>query len=151
MSKLASQYKKFMKELEDNIENKEDYNHIKSEISKLFMIFFNEIDEMKQIYENKIDTILERQSNFNEKITKIENMLNNIQKDIYMDETADFEIICPYCNKEFVIQLDELKDEVECPECKNTIELDWNDCGDECSDGCPGCQGNNNQDEDDDM
>lgn len=151
MSKLASQYKKFMKELEENIENQEDYNHIKSEISKLFMIFFNEMEEMKELYENKIDAILERQSTFNEKITKIEGILGNIQKDIYMDETSDFEIVCPYCDNEFVVQLDELKEEVECPECKNIIELDWNDCGSECGGDCEGCHGHDNQDEDDDM
>lgn len=155
MSKLANEYKKFMKDLEQNIENKEDYDHIKSEISKLFMVFFNELDEMKGMYEKKIDAILERQSNFDEKITRIENSLNNIQKDIYLDESSDFEILCPYCNNEFVIELDEIKDEVQCPECKNTIELDWNDIDDEGCDGeCSHCQGHDcldDYDEDDEM
>lgn len=153
MSKLTSQYKKFMKDLEENIENVEDYNLIKSELSKLFMIFFNEIDEMKDLYEKKIDAILERQSSFNEKINKVEGILNNIQKDIYLDETSDFEITCPYCEKEFIIQMEELKDEVECPECKNLIELDWNgDISDCPENGCPGCKNNDcNYDEDDDM
>lgn len=152
MSKLANQYKKFMKELEQNIENKEDYNRIQAEVSKLFVLFLDEMDEMKESYENKIDTILERQSDFDEKITRIESVVNNIQRDIYMDEGSDFEILCPYCGNEFVVQLDELKDEVECPECKNLIELDWNDCEDnECDGNCHGCNGNDHYDEDDDM
>lgn len=154
MSKLESQYKKFMKELEENIENKEDYNHVKSEISKLFMIFLNEMDEMKELYEDKINTILERQIEMSEKVNKLEGSVNGILKDIYMDESADFEILCPYCEKEFVVQLDELKDEVECPECKNLIELDWNECGDEgCGHDCHGCHGHHDDDydEDDDM
>lgn len=151
MSKLSNQYKKFMKDLEENIENKEDYEYIKNEISKLFIMFINEIDEMKEIHENKINAILERQTEFNEKIIKIENALNNIQKDIYMEDIADFEILCPYCNKEFVIQLDELRDEVECPECNNTIELDWNDSENDCGEGCPGCGHHNHYDEDDDL
>lgn len=153
MSKLANQYKKFIKSLEENIQNQEDYKKIQDEVSKLFMLFLNELDEIKESYENKIDTILERQSDFDEKITRVETALNNIQKDIYMDDDdcSDFEILCPYCGNEFVVQMDELNDEIECPECKNLIELDWNDCDDECNGNCHGCQGSNNYDEDDDM
>ena len=153
MSKLANQYKKFIKSLEENIQNQEDYKKIQDEVSKLFMLFLNELDEIKESYENKIDTILERQSDFDEKITRVETALNNIQKDIYMDDDdcSDFEILCPYCGNEFVVQMDELNDEIECPEGKNLIELDWNDCDDECNGNCHGCQGNNNYDEDDDM
>ena len=107
MSKLANQYKKFIKSLEENIQNQEDYKKIQDEVSKLFMLFLNELDEIKESYENKIDTILERQSDFDEKITRVETALNNIQKDIYMDDDdcSDFEILCPYCGNEFVVQM----------------------------------------------
>ena len=43
MSKVTNQYKKFMKDLEENIENKEDYEYIKGQMSNLFMMFFNEL------------------------------------------------------------------------------------------------------------
>ena len=46
-------------------------------------------------------------------------------------------------------------EEVECPECKNTIELDWSgnledDCQGNCS-HCAGCDEHDFDDEDDDM
>ena len=81
-------------------------------------------------------------------------------------DNFDFEITCPYCNYEFFVDIDENKTEIECPECKNTIELDWSgDIEDEPKEnktknsnfqgGCPGCHGcgsfNIKKDEDDDM
>lgn len=120
-------------------------------MTNLFMIFFNEVDSLKELYEEKVDTILARQGAIEEKVTKMEGTLNNIEKDIYLDDedTSDFEIVCPYCNNEFIIEMEELKDEVQCPECKNMIELDWND-DEGCDDNCSGCHGHCH-DEDDDM
>ena len=49
------------------------------------------------------------------------------------------------------------KTEIECPECKNIIELDWSgnldDEDDGCSGHCCGCSGcgDDTSDEDDDM
>ena len=49
---------------------------------------------------------------------------------------------------------DELKEEIECPECHNIIELDWDeeDCGGCCS-SCGICDEEDEEenDEDDDM
>ena len=73
---------------------------------------------------------------------------------IYSGEGFDFEIVCPYCEYEFIIDADEDKNEVECPECNNTIELDWSGdlCDDEgCSGHCHGCSSCGDSDEDDDM
>ena len=57
----------------------------------------------------------------------------------------DFEIVCPYCNNEFVTDLklmNEEKTEIRCPECNNIIELDWNDDEDEgCQGHCDACHG----------
>ena len=59
-----------------------------------------------------------------------------------------------YCNYEFFIDIDENKTEIECPECKNSIELDWGaengeDGNHSCHGDCHGCHGCS--DEDDDM
>ena len=151
MDNMTSQYKKILKDLEKNIKDKEDFEYVKNQMTNLFMIFFNEIDNLKELYEEKVDTILARQSAVEDKINKMEGTLKNIEKDIYLDEeeTADFEIVCPYCNNEFIIEMDELKDEVQCPECKNMIELDWND-DDCCDDEYSGCHGHCKDEHDDD-
>ena len=56
------------------------------------------------------------------------------------EDGFDFEIICPYCNAEFIADV-ESKSNIKCPECQNTIELDWNG-GEEinpCSGHCSSC------------
>ena len=75
-------------------------------------------------------------------------------KTVYLLDTGDtmFEIVCRYCENEFVIEADEDKKEIECPEYKNIIELDWSGdlCeDDECSGHCHGCSGCGDSDEDD--
>ena len=88
-----------------------------------------------------------------DKIDKMQQVISHIENDIYSDEAFDFEIVCPYCEYEFVIDADEDRREIECPECKNTIELDWTgDLDDDgCSGHCHGCLGCDDSDEDDDM
>ena len=77
--------------------------------------------------------------------------IKTMEKELYIDEDSDFSITCPYCNNEFIVECEELKDEIECPECNNIIELDWGDgcsCGDdECGHDCSHCH----HDEEDDM
>ena len=76
-------------------------------------------------------------------------MIDNIEKEIYAEDGFDFEIVCPYCNYEFVIDMDENQKEVKCPECNNIIELDWsgNPEDDECTGHCSGCTGCYSEDE----
>lgn len=103
----------------------------------------NLLKEMKEIKEN--------QKIMNEKMEKMQQVIDHIESDIYAGEGFDLEIVCPYCEYEFVIDADMDKDEIECPECNNIIELDWSGdlCDDECCSGhCHGCS---SCDEDDDM
>ncbi len=92
----------------------------------------------------------------------MQQVIDNIEKDIYSEDGFDFEIVCPYCDYEFIIDLDENKTEIECPECQNIIELDWTGDIDEenqnqdkqhgCNGSCHGCSGcDEDDDEDDDM
>lgn len=109
--------------------------------------------------EKKLDLILQKQQELENKMNKMENIINKIESDIYLDEGFDFEIVCPYCNNEFITDIDENKTEVTCPECENIIELDWTgdkdgefSCGPEGCAGCAGCgQVEEPTDEDDDM
>lgn len=106
------------------------------------------LKELKEIKEN--------QKEMNKRMEKMQHVIDNIENDIYAGEGFDFEIVCPYCEYEFVIDADENKTEVECPECKNIIELDWSGDLDEldddcCSGHCHGCSSCDNSDEEDDM
>lgn len=156
MDKMTSQYKKFLKNISEGLQSKEDFEFVKGEISKLFVLFFDEIDSMRELYEDKLEALLQRQTAFEEKIEVIEDSLKHIEKDIYVGEDGcvcnNFEIVCPYCEKEFILETEELNDEIECPECKNIIELDWNDEYGNCEDeGCSCCDSHCHNDEDEDM
>lgn len=105
----------------------------------------------------EISEIKENQKIANEKIEKIQNTIDDIEKDIFSDDTCgyEFEIVCPYCEYEFLIDTTDNK-EVKCPECNNLIELDWSGNLDEEATGCEGkCCGCTEckevSDEDDDM
>lgn len=124
------------------------------------------IPENKKL-EQQIETLLgevkelkENQKLMTNKLEKMQQVIDHIESDIYSDEGFDFEIVCPYCEHEFVIDANEDKNEVECPECKNVIELDWtgdlyDDEEDGCSGHCCGCSGcgdsSDEENEDDDM
>ena len=156
MSVFKDNYTSFLKDMEENIKNKEDLEYIKKRFEQLYNQIEssssnNKIAEM----ENKLKDLENKQNEIDEKFERIEEVVSNIEKDIYSEEGFDFEIVCPYCNYEFVIDVDEEKTEVECPECKNIIELDWSGDLDYdhlgCNGGCSSCHGCGPDDEDDDM
>lgn len=111
----------------------------------------NLLKEIKELKEN--------QKIMNEKMDKMQQVVDHIKTDIYDDEGFDLEIVCPYCEHEFVIDSDEDQNAIECPECKNIIELDWSgDLYDEEDDGCSGhccgcsgCGDSDEENEEDDM
>ena len=132
-------------------ENKEEYTKILEEINNKIS---NIEDRLKILESNE------------EKITAIlgqlQSEVSEIEGDIYDGEEQDgefeFEIVCPYCNTEFITDIaliNQEKNEIKCPECNNIIELDWNDeengCSGDCSHGCHGCGHDHFEDEDDDM
>lgn len=164
MAKLKEEYEQFLKDMENNIKNPEDLQYIKKRFEKFVTLVLNDFDTTMTQKEQRLDKIEKNHEEILQKMTKLEQIIQNIEKDIYSDDGFDFEIVCPYCNYEFIIDIDENKTEVECPECKNIIELDWNGdvekdsenfgCSGSCS-HCSGCddidEENNEEDEEDDM
>ena len=151
MSNLNVKFKKILEDLEQNIKNKEDLEYIKVQIFNLYNMFFDEINRIEEMTATRMETIAGSQAVLQEKVEKLESELKLMEKELYIDENSDFSITCPYCNNEFIVECEDLKDEIECPECNNIIELDWGDeCGchdDECGHDCSHCH----HDEEDDM
>lgn len=142
MSVLSDNYKKIIAEIETKITNPEDLEFVKEKISELSMIFMSAIDNFTDKADEKMKQIEEKQKNIEEKMNKVEEAINEIEADIYVDDDSnfDFEIVCPYCDYEFVTSIDG-ENEIICPKCNNVIELDWNDEDeDECCSGhCHSC------------
>lgn len=149
MSELSSKYKKILNNIEKKITNKDELEYIKEQIYAITALFLDELDKLVELSESKMQDLVKNQLELQEKISKIENSVGEIEKDMYLEneEEFDFEVTCPYCNKDFVTELSEKKTEVICPECKNVIELDWNAEDEKCG-GCSGCQGKHENDED---
>ena len=153
MGKLKNEYKSFLDDIEKNIKNKEDLEYIKKRFTSFTDIMLDQMDNIMDYKKEEIEKLEKTQKQIEEKMSKMQSVIDNIEKDIYTEDGFDFEIVCPYCNYEFIIDVDENKTEIECPECKNVIELDWTgDLSDDtegCQGNCHGCNGC--QDEDDDM
>ena len=125
MGTLKDSYTSFLKDIEANIKNKEDLDYIKLRFSQFLDVVLDQMDYIMDYRKEEVEKLEKKQKELDEKMGKVENIVNHIEKDIYSEEGFDFEIICPYCDYEFVVDVDEDKTEIECPECGNTIELDW--------------------------
>ena len=129
------------KDIEKSISDEKEREIVLQKVSELSFMYMDVIDRISNVNSERMDNIEKYQDKLDEKIGKIKETVDLIKKDIYEDEDYDFEIVCPYCNHEFVADIeDELKEEIECPECHNKIELDWDGEDDDCcSGGCCGC------------
>lgn len=129
-----------MQEILKDINMIDDINLIKARVLKGFEELIIEIEEIQKASNEKEMIILEKQQELEIKTEKIEKILENIQNELYIEDSYDFEITCPYCNTDFTIEYDEEQTEVKCPECNNTVELNWSgNLDDECSGGCSHC------------
>ena len=117
------------------------------------------IDRMSEIVEDKVFNIEKGQKNIESRLTKIQNVIDSIESDIY-EENIETEIVCPYCNSEFLaVIVDDEENEIECPDCHNIIELDMNadsssDNHKTCAGGCQcsgSCSNKKLNNEEDDM
>ena len=152
MGKLKNEYKSFLDDIEKSIKNKDDLEYIKQRFASFSEVVLNEMDYIMSYKEEDIKKLENRQNQIANQMAQMQQVIDNIERDIYSEDGFDFEIICPYCNYEFIIDVDEEKTEIECPECRNIIELDWSGNVEDDQQGCSGnCHGCHDCDEDDDM
>lgn len=153
MGTLKNEYKSFLDDIEKNIKNKEDLEYVRGRFASFLDVVLDQMDYIMDYKKEEMDKLEATQNKLSSKISQMQQVIDNIEKDIYTEDGFDFEIVCPYCDYEFIIDVDENKTEITCPECQNIIELDWSgdtegEDGKGCSGSCHGCQG---CDEDDDM
>ena len=108
------------------------------------MMFVDVIDRLTYLTDIRVKKVEEKQKEIDNRIETVKKAVDGIENDIYEDdETYEFEIMCPYCNHEFIADINSEENlDIECPECHNIIELDWNgeeECGGCCS-HCDGCE-----------
>ena len=145
---LKNELSSFLKDLSENIKDPDDLIYIRNRTEKLVDVIFNEMDKILNYNEDKLNALIKKQEQEDMLIQELKQRLEDIYEDIYDEEEGDFAIICPYCNYEFDADIDENFEEIKCPECGNTIELDWDgkpddepDPGSGCGGNCPRCGG----------
>lgn len=160
-SNINDEYRRMLKDMDANMSNPDDIAYAKSKMYELSMLFIDEMQAMADKYDDRINAIVQKQQKMDDKIKDIDNNLKEMQQDMYdFDEATgneifNFEITCPYCNYVFETEANENKKEVQCPECENLIELDWDGleeegyCGGSCS-HCHGCEDDDCDDDDED-
>ena len=133
IKEIGNEMKSFVKDLKENIKNKEELNFLLNRTERLFDSIFRELNKYADEEEKKIKELKAKQKKQDKRMDEIETKMeyldeniDNIFKDIY-EEDGDFKINCPYCNYEFSADIDEQQEEILCPECNNIIELDWTD------------------------
>ena len=157
MSKLQDNFNAIIKKIEERITDAEELDFIKQQIADISMLYIDELNKIMDISERRVNQVYENQKILEKKLAEVEKGMATIEKELFVEEEYDFEIVCPYCNYEFVTDIDSNKKEVECPECHNLIELDWNeeehdhDCSGHCG-SCGGCEHDEDEeDNEDDM
>ena len=114
-----------IKNLEENISNKKDLEVAKKQVTELAIAYLDNLDNIEKKCEAKVRHCESRVDNLEEQIQKLEN-------ELFEEDDIEFEpITCPYCNAHFMIECDSELTEMQCPDCNNTIELDWGDFEDD--------------------
>ena len=156
MSELNKEYKRIVSEIEGTISNDKEKKIVKQKIEELTSLFVNKVEHINNSMVERVKAIEENQKRLNIIVKQLQTSVNEIENDIYDEEQSseyDFEIVCPYCNSEFIADMslvDNDKNEIRCPDCNNIIELDWNDEEDDegCHGSCGGCHGCKPNDDD---
>ena len=93
---------------------------LKSALVDLAMEHVQDMKSLESKYKSRIEVCENR-------LDQMEEQFQKLEKELFEDdEDAEFEpITCPYCNANFMVQRDHSITELECPECKNAIILDW--------------------------
>ena len=118
---ISKKYNEILTKLEENIEDKRNFNLAKSAISDLAICFTDELSKLNENYNLKI-------SSFESRLSELEKKM--LENDEIEEITISEKISCPYCGFEFSVAYDE-NHETTCPNCKNLIELDWGDFEDD--------------------
>jgi len=153
MSDLKNHYQSILAELDNHFQDKEEKAFVLNKFQELSMMFMDVIDRLTFLTDIRVKEVEEKQKAIEDRIEIVKKAVDGIENDIYEDdEPYEFEISCPYCNNEFVADINsEENTEIECPEYHNIIELDWNEeeCGGCCS-GCDGCEEGHDSEHDED-
>lgn len=126
MSNLEEQYQKMIETLENTIKDKDALEKAKEQLDDIVSIVVDDCSHILDLYDEKIKSIEDRNSDYEVRITILEEKLKYFEK-MVESEDYDFFITCPYCGFEFQTDYDDEIEEIICPECGQSFDIDWDD------------------------
>lgn len=141
--KLKEEMNRYFDDIDAMVTSKMEALKMKQRALELFNTVVDIVEEIADYKSEEIQELAKRQEEAEKRTEELKKKMDELFRDIY-DEYEDFDIVCPYCNYEFSAEIDQSSKEITCPECHNTIELDWSGDPDSEDDGNgsqPGCGG----------
>ena len=83
MALLKNEYKSFLDDIEKNIKNKEDLEYIKERFASFMDVVLNQMDYIMEYKEEKISELEKTQKQLDERMAKMQQIIDHIEKDIY--------------------------------------------------------------------
>ena len=83
MRKLKNEYKSFLDDIEKNVKNKEDLDYIKERFVSFVDTVLDEMDYILDYKQEEMAKIEDTQKQLNEKMGQMQQVIDNIEKDIY--------------------------------------------------------------------
>ena len=145
LENLRTEFLQFMKDIETNLKDKEDILYTQARAAKMLDVVLQTINDVVDHEEERLFKVAEKVEQNEQMLNELKRRMDTVYQDIYDEEEAVV-INCPYCGTEFEADIDEYFYEIKCPECQNSIELDWSGNVDDdqetgCSGNCPHCGG----------
>ena len=91
MGTIKNEYKSFLDDVEKNIKSKEDLEYVKKRFTSFLDVMLDQIDNIMDDKKEALEQLENRQKEIEEKMSKMQKLLDNIEKDIYSDGEFDFE------------------------------------------------------------
>jgi len=102
----------------------------------------NAIIDALDAFTNEIARLEEMNMNIQEQVNIIDEDLGALEDEIYEEDCEEdmVEVVCPHCEETVNFFEDEISEdnEVECPKCHKTFEIEW-ECDEDCGCGCGEC------------
>lgn len=103
----------------------------------------NAIIDTLNDFADEFDRLEAMHMSMQEQVNVIDEDLGNLEDEIYENEYDDdfIEVVCPHCDKDITFVEGEIEneEEVECPFCGKTFEIEW-EYEEDCGCGCDDCK-----------
>ncbi len=144
LENLRTEFLQFMKDVEMNLKDKDDILYTQARAGKMLDVVLQTINDVLDHEEKRFCKVAKKVEQNEQMLDELKRRMDTVYQDIYDEEEENVVINCPYCGIEFEADIDVYSDEIKCPDCHNSIELDWSGNADDdqetgCSGNCPHC------------